>query len=126
MAEANVVPAPSRQARWSPHRHPALPLTPLPLVTAMTSMTSLWLNTLCTGTCFSSRAWAQATFSATVPPFSWISMMWAFFCRKGSSFIWQMRHASWFPESHTHPPSVDMAWPAGDPGRPLCTRSFNR
>lgn len=86
------------QVAFQSHQpHPTLPLTPRPLVTAMTSMTSLWLNTLYTGTCFSSRAWAQATFSATVPPFNWISMMCAFFCRKGSSFICRTWHSQLVP-----------------------------
>lgn len=64
-----------------------LPFIPCPLVTPMTSIISFWLKTLCTDTCFSNFSRAQSTFSATEPPLSWISIICAFFCRIGRSFI---------------------------------------
>merc|ERR1711976_314223 len=44
-----------------------------------TSIISLSLNTLSIGTFFSKRSTAQSTFSGTVPPLIWISIMCDFF-----------------------------------------------
>ena len=63
------------------------PLYPLPFVTPMTSIISSCPNTWFTGTCCSSLSQAQSSFSATVPPFTWISIKCAFFWCRGSRRI---------------------------------------
>merc|ERR1719323_2955216 len=47
-----------------------------------------WANTSPTGTSFSKCSRAKLTLSAMEPPFSWTSMMCAFFCLRRSNFIW--------------------------------------
>merc|ERR1719443_1718733 len=64
------------------------PLNPCPLVTPMMSIISSAAKTAVTGTSFSKWFLAKSTLSAMDPPFSWTSMMWAFFCLRRKIFIW--------------------------------------
>ena len=56
-------------------------MNPFPLVTPIQSMTSFWSKTSATGRAFSMWSLTQSTLSGTLPPFTWISITWAFFWR---------------------------------------------
>merc|ERR1719433_861967 len=85
-----------RTNRVTPQRV-TTPCTPFPLVTPMQSTISFCEKQSAIFTPCSNKPRTKSTFSATVPPFTWISLMWAFFCPILTLVIcvWQIARTTW-------------------------------